>query len=82
MFGSQDKINKILGPSPNYRGQVSGFSRSNFNINPNKVLMDIQRLLDNVPEIKSAKGNLTVQFQDGKTTTLKLDYKETGGFKL
>lgn len=82
MFGSEDKINKILGNQPNYNSQVSGFSRSNFNINPNKVMNDLQRLMDNIPEIKKARGNLTVEFQDGNTTTLKLDYKETGGFKL
>lgn len=86
MFDTNEKIGKILG-TPQGQGRGLGFGkgagplhkglkRDNFNINPNNVLFELQKLLDRLPEVKSAKGSLTIKLADGQVKTLKLEYNE------
>jgi hypothetical protein len=72
------KINKILGNNPLQTGNLirPEHRRNNFNINPQNVLVQLKQLFDKLPEIKEAKGNLTVNFADGTKKTLQVYYKE------
>ena len=74
------KIDKILGNKP--LQPVTGnlirpeHRRNNFNINPQHVLVELKQLFNKLPEIKQAKGTLTVDFADGTKKTLQVYYKE------
>ena len=92
MFDTDEKISRILGNgmgqgTGNQRQGLGfgrglgpkvgeGFKRANFNINPNTILFEIQKLFDRLPDVKSAKGNLTIQLADGQVKVLKLEYNE------
>ncbi len=87
MFDVDNKIGKILGNNQGpMSGQGLGRQRGNgfgqvqrnvnININPQQIVQDIQRLLDKLPEVKKAKGTLTVEFSNGKRSTLHLTYNE------
>ena len=62
------------GNGPVQRGHMQNFDGGNLNINPHRVVAEIQKLLDKLPEVKNAKGSLNVTFIDGKKSTLNLSY--------
>ena len=74
-----DKVNKMLGKNLNEFPQSAsnlGFTNKNLNVSPNAVVSRLQKVLDAMPEVKSAKGNLNVEFEDGSKSNVKLLYKE------
>jgi len=52
------------------------FKRNQTNANTNNILFEITRMLDKLPDIKSAKGDLVIKLSNGNITTLKLEYRE------
>lgn len=42
----------------------------------NSIVSEMQRLLDRMPEVKSVKGNLNIEFKDGDKSIVKLSYDE------
>jgi hypothetical protein len=90
MFNTNDKIDKILGNGQGRGnglprqgmgfgngmgpGQGATLQNTNFNINPKNVIMEIQRLLDKLPEVKKASGNINIEFTDGKKGNFNIKY--------
>lgn len=50
--------------------------RHGFNMNPEKIVLELRKLLDRMPEVKKATGNLNIEFADGTKRVLKLVYNE------
>lgn len=80
-----NKINKILGTDTSNTGtKMTGISRqritdsfatSNFKINPQNTLAQLRNLLDKIPEVKAAKGQIQLEFVDGQKANLNLNYR-------
>jgi hypothetical protein len=71
-----EKINKILGTGPVIKNPLRPeHTKTNFNVDPNRVLQQIKGLLDRLPEVKKAQGNIVIELSDGKKTTLNIQYR-------
>ena len=80
---TNDRINRMLG---NGKGQGVGLPRQGLGFGRTQgpgvgfkktnVITQIQNILNKLPEVKKAKGTLTVDFADGQKSTFQISYTE------
>ncbi len=80
MFRDLDaKLSKMVNVTDNLSSNSSltrmGAGRK-VNVDGNRLVGELQKVLQRLPEVRNAKGTLKVQFSDGKTATVNLNYKE------
>ena len=69
-------INAIIGRGPRVSGlAVEGMQQRGYRRDHKYVIEQIQRLLDKIPEVKKAKGNITVTLEGQKPKTLTFSYR-------